>query len=73
MFVIVGDLNLTRLRPESREGNVLKDIEEVQSMITEATRITIKSETLLDVILTNNPDMFKECGTFNPETSDLVI
>ena len=70
MFVIVGDLNLTRLRPESREGNVLKDIEEVQSMITEATRITIKSETLLDVILTNNPDMFKECGTFNPEISD---
>ena len=38
-------------------------------MITEATRITPKSETLLDVILTNKPDMFKQCGTFNPEIS----
>ena len=44
MFVIVGDLNLNRLRPaESREGKVLNDLKEVhnlQSMITEATGIT---------------------------------
>jgi hypothetical protein len=38
-------------------------------MITEATRIAPKSETLLDVILTNKPDMFKQCGTFNPGIS----
>ena len=28
------------------------------------------SETLLDVILTNAPEMFKKCGIYEPEISD---
>lgn len=36
---------------------------------TEPTRITPKSETFLDVILTTKPVLFKKCGTFNPEIS----
>ena len=39
-------------------------------MITEPTRVTAHSESLLDVILTNNPDMFKKCGAYQPEMSD---
>ena len=40
-------------------------------MITEPTRVTAHSESLLDVILTNNPDLFKKCGVYQPEMSDL--
>ena len=60
--------------PESREGKIIKELEEVhnlQCMITEPTRITPKSEPFLDVILTTKPDMFNKCGrTFNPQISD---
>ena len=61
MLVIVGDLNLNRLRPESREGKILKDFEEAMysAIYFEPMRITPKSKTLLDVILTNKPDLFK--------------
>ena len=73
-FVIVmGDLNMDRLKPNDREGKILKDLEEVNSlqcMITEPTRITMNSQTLLDVLLTNSPEVFRKCGTYNPEISD---
>lgn len=39
-------------------------------MITEPTRVTAHWESLLDVILTNNPDIFKKCGAYQPEMSD---
>ena len=34
------------------------------------TRVTKNSSTLIDVILTKNPGLFKKCGVFNPEISD---
>ena len=71
--VILGDLNMDRLRPEHGEGKIIKDLEEVnnlQCMITEPTRITTHSQTLLDVVLTNTPELFARCGTYNPEISD---
>ena len=63
LVILLGDLNMDRLRPETREGKILKDLEDVhgvQCMITEPTRITQTSETLLDVILTNKPQMLKK-------------
>ena len=39
-------------------------------MITEPTRIAMNSQTLLDVLLTNSPEVFRKCGTYNPEISD---
>ena len=71
--VILGDLNMDRMQPEHGEGKILKDLEEVnnlQCMIHEPTRITATSESLLDVILTNKPELFKTCGTYEPELSD---
>ena len=64
-MIITGDLNLDRLRPDRREGKILLDLEEVhdlQCLITKPTRITKTSETLLDVILTTKPEIFKHCG-----------
>ena len=72
-LIIIGDLNLDRLRPDRREGKILLDLEEVhdlQCLITKPTRITKTSETLLDVILTTKPNMFKRCCVINPEISD---
>lgn len=72
-IVILGDLNTNRMKPNYGEGKILKDLEEVNSlkcMIEEPPRITTNSETLLDVILTNAPKMFKKCGTYEPEISD---
>ena len=73
LVILLGDLNMDRLRPETREGKILKDLEDVhglQCMITEPTRITQTTETLLDVILINKPQMFKKCGTVDPVMSD---
>ena len=71
--IILGDLNLDRLRLDRAEGKLLKDLEEVnnlQCMVTEPTRVTAHSESLLDVILTNHPELFKKCGVYHPEMSD---
>lgn len=71
--ILTGDLNLDRLRPESIEGQLLINLEEVyglECLITEPTKITCTSATLLDVILTNKPDHFRASGVFNPEISD---
>lgn len=32
--------------------------------------VMANSQTLTDVMLTNNPDLFKKCGVYNPEISD---
>ena len=72
-IVLTGDLNLDRLKPEQREGRLLRNLEEVyelECLITEPTRVTNTSSTLLDVILTNKPQLFKRSGILNPEISD---
>ena len=72
-FIIMGDLNLNKLRPGDKEGKILGDLEEVyglECLIKEPTRIRENSSTLLDVILTNQPDFFREGGVYNPEISD---
>ena len=73
-IVIVGDyLNMDRLRPDSAEGKILTDLEEVNTLkclITEPTRITVHLQTLLDVLLTTIPELFVKSGTFDPGLSD---
>ena len=68
----MGELNLDRLKPD-RKGKILRDMEEInnmQCMISDPTTITMNSHTLLDVIETNSPELFRKCGTFNPNISD---
>ena len=64
---------MDRMKPDLREGKILKDLEEVHNLhclISEPTRITTTTQTLLDVILTNRPELFRKCGVYNPEISD---
>ena len=76
LLVITGDLNLDRLRPLPREGKILCDLEETHGLtcvITRPTRITSNSETLIDVILTNKPELFKDCGVWDAGISDHAL
>ena len=73
-FIIkMGDLNLNRLRPDQREGKILLDLEEIHGLkclISEPSRVTQNHTSLLDVILTNKPELFREDRVHNPEVSD---
>lgn len=71
--IVVGDLNLDRLRPDKREGKMILDLEDVYSLtclIDKPTRITSTTQTLIDVLLTSKPDSFTSSGIVNPGLSD---
>ena len=75
-IIVLGDLNLDRLRPERREGKMLLDLEDIHGyscLIDKPTRIIEHSQTLLDTILTNKPYLFQGCDVFNPELSDHAV
>ena len=59
--IIMGDLILNRLQPDQREGKILH---ERHYLIGEPNRVTQSSSSLLDVLLTNKPDLFRECGVY---------
>ncbi|CAB4042704.1 Hypothetical predicted protein, partial [Paramuricea clavata] len=74
--IILGDLNLDRLKLNSREGKILQDIEDIfdfTCLIQEPTRITPTTSTLLDVILTNKADMFDHSGVIDLGLSDHTL
>lgn len=51
--MILGDLNMDKCKPNSTEGRVLKDFEDIfdlQRLIKGYTRITPASKTLIDVL-----------------------
>ena len=71
--MIIGDLNLDRLRPDKVEGKLIRDLEEtlgLECLINQPTRVTNITQTLIDVIMTNQPDLFRKSGVYNPELSD---
>ena len=74
--VITEDLNLNKLRPDLREGKIMRDVEDVhglECLVTKPTIITDTTETLLDVTLTNRPGLFKKCGVHDPDISDHLM
>ena len=75
--VVLGDLNLDRLRPDKREGKLLLDLETEQGLTcltTQPTRTekrgTMITSTLIDVLLTNRQELFKRSGNYYPALSD---
>ena len=72
-IIIMGDLNLDRLKPSDREGKMLIDLKEVHELtclINQPTRVTTTSQTLLDVILVNSPNSMKVSGVAELGLSD---
>ena len=81
--VVIGDLNLDRkkiMRPDKSEGKLLLDLEVEQGfdcLITKPTRTEkrgkIITESLLDVLLSNRPELFQYSGNYHPCLSDHVL
>lgn len=80
-IVLLGDLNLDRLRSTSNEGKLLLDLQETHELdclISKPTRVQKigerVSETLIDVILTNLSDMIlSKVAFFDPGLSDHAL
>lgn len=56
LLIVTGDLNLNKLKTDGRECKILCDVEDVHGLsclIDKPRRTTEKSQTLLDIILTN--------------------
>ena len=71
--ILLGDLNYDYDINESLHKNPIHYIEslyEMTQLITEKTRVTECSETLLDVILTTNPELHRVSGVVKRTLSD---
>ena len=78
--VVIGDLNLDRMRPDKSEGKLLLDLEVEQGfdcLITKPTRTEkhgkIITESLIDVLLSNRPELFQYSGNYHPCLSDHAL
>ena len=75
-FHLLGDLNcnMLSLLPErntcSSELLNILDIFDFHQLITESTRITLASQTLIDLCITNSPDKITASGTLSLGISD---
>ena len=73
--LLLGDLNCNLLNPDANgcEGRHLIeicDIYNMDSLIDKATRVSQSSQTLIDIILTNNKTRFLSSGVLEPHLSD---
>ena len=75
-IILIGDYNLDMLVNEDEgrtENKALKDLCDkfcLFNQITEPTRITEKSKSLIDVILASHPERFATCGNLHLGVSD---
>ena len=73
-FHLLGDINCNMLSgsPDSNTSELLNilDIYDFHQLITEPTRITLTSQTLIDLCITNFPDKITASGTFSLGISD---
>ena len=74
--MILGDLNMNKCKPNSTDGKVVKDLEDIfdlQCLIKDYTRITPANKTLIDVLLTNRSDLFDITGVVDFGLSDHAL
>ena len=73
LLIVTGHLNLNKLKSDSRECKILCGVEDVHGLtclFDKPTRTTLNSQTLLDVIQTNKPELFTNCDVYDPGISD---
>jgi len=66
---ILGDLNDDLLVPQSKLHRIMH-VSKLSQVINKPTRITETSKTLLDVIITNNPDIISSSDVVKTHISD---
>ena len=71
--ILMGDLNVNLLGAGSLVSALSLIIEEfcLTQMISEPTRVTPISKSLIDVLFTTHPDLFVSSGTFPFSNSDI--
>ena len=74
---LLGDLNLDKLKSNTNEGRLLLNLEVelgFECLITQPTSIATRENkttiTLIDVLLSNRPDLFKHSGIYHPSLID---
>lgn len=71
--IILGDMNCNFLDSNQRQNARLVEFlaaNELTQMVTEPTRVTNNSSSLLDVLITSRPDQFKDVGFLDITLSD---
>ena len=70
--IIIGDLNCD-LQGNSPDGRALSDFSstlDLTQLVKEPTRVTDKSQTLIDIVLTTNEDIVNACEVMSSTISD---
>ena len=73
--LFLGDFNCDMIHPDKapKDGRCLMDLLDVyhlKNLVTQSTRVTKSSETLIDLILTNNKRRFLQTGVVDTQISD---
>ena len=76
-FFLLGDINVD-LMPDTTLANAVKlkhiyDIYGLEQLITEPTRVTRNSSTLIDLCITNSPPKITKCGVVQLAISDHAL
>ncbi|KAK6174541.1 hypothetical protein SNE40_017797 [Patella caerulea] len=69
-FLILGDFNCNYLSPHTRKLNDISDRFNLVQLVTEPTRITEYSSTILDLCFVNCPDFIQSCEVLEAGISD---
>ena len=69
-IIILGDFNIDYNEIDKRDFKSLLNILELKQVITEPSRTTEKSSTLIDLIITNRPDNITNKGVFPNSIAD---
>ncbi|CAB4024314.1 Hypothetical predicted protein, partial [Paramuricea clavata] len=73
-LILIGDLNcdVSKTIPDPHTGKLqfLCSLYQIDQLIKESTRLTPKSATLIDLILTNRPENISRSGVIHPGISD---
>lgn len=77
-FFLLGDINVDFFFPDTTVSNVVKlknilVIHDLDQLITEPTRITLNSRSLVDLCIVNSPLKIANCGVVQLAISDHAL
>jgi len=68
--IIMGDINVDYLKKNNEDIKEIFRLHGLRQLIKEPTRITTESSTLIDVLLTNKPDVISSSNVISSSLSD---
>ena len=65
-ILITGDFNDNQMNPANQKLKTILQTLNLFQLITKPTSITENSSTIIDLVITNNPDLFVYCDVVEP-------